>query len=102
MLRAAVISAGALLTCAGAVLLGAGIRPAGWEALGIGLIVLTGTLFERWRYSSVAASAEGRWQRTGERFIDPTSGEPIEVLFDPATGERRYVTDRSRGTDAPP
>jgi hypothetical protein len=31
------------------------------------------------------------WQPTGEKFIDPATGEPVEVWFDPKTGERRYV-----------
>ena len=33
----------------------------------------------------------GGWRPTGEKFIDPASGKPVEVWFDPATGERRYV-----------
>lgn len=31
------------------------------------------------------------WVKTGERFIDPTSGEPVEVWFDPGSGKRSYV-----------
>lgn len=31
------------------------------------------------------------WRPTGEKFIDPASGKPVEVWFDPATGERKYV-----------
>ena len=31
------------------------------------------------------------WRPTGEKFIDPASDKPVEVWFDPATGERRYV-----------
>jgi hypothetical protein len=26
-----------------------------------------------------------------ERFVDPTTGVPMQVWVDPATGERRYV-----------
>lgn len=33
----------------------------------------------------------GGWRPTCEKFIDPTSGKPVEVWFDPQTGERRYV-----------
>jgi hypothetical protein len=31
------------------------------------------------------------WQPTGERFVDPTSGETIEVWLQPTSGERAYV-----------
>ncbi len=34
------------------------------------------------------------WQRTEERFIDPGSGEPLEVWFHPQSGERAYVRAR--------
>jgi hypothetical protein len=33
----------------------------------------------------------GGLRPTSEKFIDPASGKPVEVWFDPATGERRYV-----------
>ena len=31
------------------------------------------------------------WRPTGEKFVDPASGKPVEVWFDEATGERKYV-----------
>lgn len=31
------------------------------------------------------------WPPTGEKFIDPASGKPVEVWFDPSTGARKYV-----------
>jgi hypothetical protein len=34
------------------------------------------------------------WQRTGERFVDPTTGERLEVWFQPESGERAYVRSR--------
>lgn len=34
------------------------------------------------------------WRPTGERFVDPTSGEMLEVWFHPASGERAYVQSR--------
>jgi len=34
------------------------------------------------------------WRPTGERFVDPTSGETIEVWFWPQNGERAYVRTR--------
>jgi len=31
------------------------------------------------------------WSFTGERFLDPASGEMLEVWYCPRTGERAYV-----------
>jgi hypothetical protein len=31
------------------------------------------------------------WRFTGERFLDPPSGEMLEVWYCPRTGERAYV-----------
>jgi hypothetical protein len=98
MLRTVVISVGAILTCAGIVLIACGVHAPGWQALAIGVIVLIGTLFERWRYRRIEKPPNGDWQRTEEQFIDPSSGEPVEVMFDPRTGERRYVAGKPRGT----
>jgi hypothetical protein len=35
------------------------------------------------------------WTLTDERFLDPASGETLEVWYCPRTGERAYV--RARG-----
>ena len=35
------------------------------------------------------------WQPTGERFVDPTSGETLDVWFQPRSGERAYVRSRA-------
>ncbi len=35
------------------------------------------------------------WNFTGERFVDPQSGELVEVWYRPRTGERAYVRARS-------
>lgn len=103
MLRAFVIVLAAVLTCAGIALILRGVSAPGWQLLGVGVVLLLGTLCERWRYQRLGSRPAGRWQSTGERFIDPSSGEPVEVLFDPHTGERRYVTGSSRqAPDAPP
>ena len=95
MLRTVVISVAVILTCAGIGLLACGVHAPGWQALVIGVIILIGTLFERWRYRRIEAPPKGDWQRTGEQFIDPSSGDPVEVMFDPRTGERRYVAGKS-------
>ena len=55
-----------------------------------GLIITAGILFERSSYRTKAATTQGNWQSTGERFNDPTSGKLIEVYYNPQTGERDY------------
>ena len=103
MLRSVVIAVAAILACIGIGLIAYGVYAPGWQVLVIGLIVLIGTLFERWRYRRIEEASNGQWQRTDERFIDPTTGDPVEVMFDPRTGERRYVAGKSRGAkDAAP
>lgn len=107
MLRAAVLLFATVLTAIGIVLFLKGVTVAGIQAGGIGILLILGTLFERWRYSHIedGHSKEGRdnaagarrWESTGERFTDPTTGKIVEVLYDPATGERRYV-EPSDGT----
>lgn len=101
MLRAVVIAAGAILTCVGVGLIASGVHAPGWQALAVGVTVLMGTLFERWRYRRIEEPSNGRWQRTDEKFIDPATGDPVEVMFDPRTGERRYVAGQSHGAKDP-
>jgi uncharacterized protein (DUF58 family) len=91
MLRSTVVAAAAILTCIGVGLIAHGVHAPGWQALVLGVIVLIGTLFEQWRYRPIEKKSPGDWQRTGEQFIDPSTGQPVEVMFDPRTGERRYV-----------
>ncbi len=91
----------AALTCAGFGLIVSGIPTPGWQALITGAIVLIGTLFERWRYRRIEEPSNGDWQRTDEKFIDPSTCDPVEVMFDPRTGERRYVAGKSRGAGDP-
>jgi hypothetical protein len=103
MLRAVVIVVTAILMCAAIALIAHGAGTPGWQLLGVSLVVLLGTLFERWRYRHLSERQDGEWQRTSERFLDPATGEPVDVLFNPHTGERRYVTGSSRRpTDPPP
>ena len=103
MLRTVVIAAAAVLACVGMGLIACGVHAPGWQALAVGVIVLIGTLFERWRYRRIEDPQKGDWQRTGEQFIDPSSGNPVEVMFDPRTGERRYVAGESgEGKDPAP
>lgn len=91
MLRLVVILFGVLM------LLG-GLLPLalwGWPILPLvvlGALVLVGTLYERFRYRLVHATAPGPgWQATDERFIDDETGKRVTVYVKPDTGERRYV-----------
>lgn len=91
MLRIAVLAFAALLSAIGVFLMLKGITGPGVQALGIGIVIILGTLFERWRYTQSGRPLNGRWQSTGERFADPTTGKEMEVFYDPSSGERRYV-----------
>jgi hypothetical protein len=53
-------------------------------------ILLAAIFFERWRYRPKVDRHVGRWQPTGERFVDPTTGHKMEVFYNPDTGERDY------------
>lgn len=57
----------------------------------VGLVLVVGIVFERRGYNPKVNRTHGRWQWTGERFIDPTTHHLIEVRFDPETGQRDYV-----------
>jgi len=58
----------------------------------IGAMLVGGILFERGRYKPAAPGQPGPgWIATGERFIDPQSGEEVAVYYQPTSGERRYV-----------
>jgi hypothetical protein len=91
MLRIAVLTFAALLSAVGVFLMLKGVTGPGVQALGVGIVIILGTLFERWRYTQTGRPLNGRWQPTGERFADPTTGKNMEVFYDPASGERRYV-----------
>lgn len=90
MLRTALLTVAALMCAIGAACVLTGHAQA-WPATIWGAVLLLAVLFERWRYRKEPSTHKGSWQSTGERFIDPESGEPIEVQYDPASGERRYV-----------
>lgn len=55
-----------------------------------GILVIV-VLFERWRYRRNEHANDRHWQSTGEKFEDPETGQTMEVLYDPVSGERRYV-----------
>jgi hypothetical protein len=101
MLRTVITALAAIVMCTGIVLISMGVPAPGWQGFALGLVVLVAMLFERWRYQRVQDRPDGEWQGTDERFLDPATGEPVQVFFNPRTGERRYVA-ASRGTTDPP
>jgi len=92
MLRALLLVLAAVLFLVGLVLVASG-APHAWPLLAWGGVLLLAVLFERWRYRPPEGGA-GRWQDTPERFIDPQSGQALQVQFNVDTGERRYVPAR--------
>jgi len=76
----------------------------------VGLLLVVAAIVERRRYRSEAAERsslpigpgggeptdrplEPRFERTEERFVDPTSGHTMRVWLDQASGERRYMAE---------
>ena len=59
-----------------------------------GAVLVTAVLVERWRYRPGSHAGpranDSAWQRTDERFVDPESGQAMQVFYNPRTGERRY------------
>ena len=55
-----------------------------------GLLIVGGILFERRGYRPRISQAGGNWEKTGERFVDPTTKREVEVYYNPQTGERDY------------
>jgi membrane protein implicated in regulation of membrane protease activity len=90
MLRTTVLVIGGIVAAIGAALILTGVTLPGIQALVMGALVVAGILFER-RYRHNNQQPDSRWQATGERFVDPTSGKDVEVYYDPSSGERRYV-----------
>jgi hypothetical protein len=62
MLRIVVIAVGALLVACGLVIMLCTVGGAGWPVVVMGILVLLGTVFERWRYRRVEDAAAGQSQ----------------------------------------
>jgi hypothetical protein len=60
------------------------------------LIVVIWLLFRKGGYKRVPLDAPPGpdWVLTEERFVDPSSGETLDVWFHPSSGERAYVRAR--------
>jgi hypothetical protein len=92
MLRVVLLWCGGLLVVGGLSIVLAGGSPAGLGPAAVGAVLVLAILFERRGYKRIADGVPGPdWQPTGERFLDPGSGVPVEVYFQPATGKRVYV-----------
>lgn len=55
-----------------------------------GCMIAGAVQLERWRYKARSSGQGGDWQKTDERFVDPESGQTMQVFYNPRTGERRY------------
>ena len=93
MLRASLLVFAGALALVGVLLLIRGVPGPGAYALGLGALIVLGTVFERWRYRPDNARPGAGWEPTGERFEDPQTGKTVQVFYDPRSGERRYVGD---------
>lgn len=91
-LRRGVLVIAVISIVAGALLLafGRGVaRSVGGYLLFEALLCLIFVLVEHYRYQP-RARHPARLRPTGERMLDPTSGQLVEAWEDPATGEREY------------
>jgi len=63
-----------------------------------GLLLVVGLAIERWRYKPLLrGGVDPRWKDTGERFVDPGTGQLTAVYFDAQNGERHYVVVDDQG-----
>jgi hypothetical protein len=92
ILRAVVLGLGILLLTAGVVGLTLNGGPAMLAPLTFGVLLLLGTVFEPHYKRNQPNPPNDGFTPTGERFQDPTQGNTVEVWYNKATGERRYVS----------
>ena len=62
-----------------------------------GVILVSAMLLERQRYHIRVDRTQGYWQPTGERFVDPTTKQLMEVFYNRVTGERDYREVTNQG-----
>lgn len=102
MLRAGLVAAGLGGVVVSLILLSYGL----WVAFALyagfwGLGLAAAMLVERHHYRPKVDRSRAGWRRTGERFVDPTTGRLVEVLYNPLTGERDYVETDPDSAQAP-
>ncbi|HEY6012431.1 MAG TPA: hypothetical protein VIU37_00430 [Candidatus Limnocylindrales bacterium] len=108
--RGLVVVVGGVMVFAGLAAVSEGGADAGITGLwlvAIGMVLIVVAILERFRYRSETADRsglpigpgggeptsnplEGRFRRTSEVFVDPTSDRRMRVWLDEETGERRY------------
>lgn len=94
MLRSGVIVVGALALIGGLATMVTGVFPPAAVCLFWGALLLLGTVWEKVIYKPLEQNRPGAgWVATDERFVDDATGKLVRVWLEPATGERRYVTD---------
>jgi hypothetical protein len=72
-------------------LLTGGVIPfAHWAPLASGGLILLFLILERGRYRPPIDPRGIDWKPTGERFVDPASGEMLSVYYNARTNERDY------------
>jgi hypothetical protein len=64
-----------------------------WVIVAVVVIGVVAALFGWDRYRSDRKGSNESSQPTSEVFIDPASGKPMRVWYNPATGEREYRAD---------
>ena len=94
MLRTVLIGIGGLAFVCGLISLATAAFPPAFVFTFWGGLLLIGVVCERVIYKPTLAARPGAgWQRTTERFVDDTTGKPVTVYVEPATGERAYVNE---------
>jgi hypothetical protein len=102
MLRKVILAYGVLALLGGIGLAVAGILTGLVVYLCVnGAIVIAALLFEQGRYRP-AITPGGNWQETGERFVDPSTGQLMKVRYNPQTGARDYVPVQPPAQTSPP
>ncbi len=92
MLRKAVLIYGVIALAIALLLLSAGaFLPLGFYLLVNGFVVVGAILLQRGQYRVHFRWARRQMQPTGERVVDPTTGEIVEVVVDPKTGSRNVA-----------
>ncbi len=93
-MRAAILTVGILMLAAGVFLLDEGLGISLWLFV-VGGAITVGTLLERVVYKPLLRGSPGPgWVKTAERFVDPDTGQPVDVFYNPASGERQYVSQQ--------
>ena len=94
MLRGVLIAIAVISILCGLVALATGAFPPAAIFATWGILLVAGTVFERVIYKKTQVQPPGAgWVRTTERFIDDSTGKPITVYVEPATGERQYIEE---------